>query len=192
MDNVTKTFGYIIAFVCPGFVGVWALSFVDARVTPWLERAAKSNTSVGDFLVLVAASIAAGVFLQGFAWLLFDKVILKTFKKAVPEKLAEELKPFRADPNVREVTETCVEHHYRYYQFYSNTLVAGAFALGAAALSGSVTNWPLTMLLWVVSTVVMGYCAVNSLRQHRTKIEQAYVGARAGYLKGRPPEGVPT
>ena len=53
-------FGLLIAFLLPGFIVLWGLSYFSATVRLWLAGSGQSPT-VGGFMFVTLASVAAGV-----------------------------------------------------------------------------------------------------------------------------------
>jgi hypothetical protein len=129
-DVTSDNFGLLVAYLLPGFVALWGVSFFSETVASWL-RSSSDRPTVGGFLYATIGSIAAGLAASTVRWLLIDRLHHATGLSAPNwdfERLEEKLRAFRL----------LVESHYRYYQFYSNTIVALAFAYGA----WKVTNAP--------------------------------------------------
>lgn len=114
-ETIPKYFGLTIAFLAPGMLGLYALSFFAPPVAEWLGLAAKQDVDLGGFLFAFIASIGIGVFISGLRFLVLDRVMPKC-----PEFDYAKL----GDPNVERALEFARVHHYQFYQFYSNTLCA--------------------------------------------------------------------
>jgi ABC-type long-subunit fatty acid transport system fused permease/ATPase subunit len=132
MKEVDKNFGVIIAFLLPGFILLWGLSFSSDAVSSWLAvSSADKSASVGDFLYSTLASLALGLIISAARWLLVDHVLGWMGVKD-PGLNFRNLK----EKDVASAFSGAIENHYRYYQYYANTLVAiiGAFSayVGAA------------------------------------------------------------
>ena len=117
VDQTSKSFGLVIAFLVPGFLGLWALSYFDSTAAKWLGTAAEKETTVGGFLFVLVASIGIGVFLSGARYFVFDKFLLKDLggppdlDDAKRKELEASYQSIKAD-------------YYQFYQFYANTAVA--------------------------------------------------------------------
>jgi hypothetical protein len=116
-DLSARNFGLLIAYVIPGFVVLWGLSFVSPTIAAWLSGAGASGPTVGGFLYVFLASIAGGMTASAFRWATLDTVHHRTGVRlpllnfaAINEKLSG--------------FERVVQDHYQYYQFYGNTMVA--------------------------------------------------------------------
>jgi len=126
-------FGIVIAYLLPGFVILCGLGFLSDAVATWLLGAGRQEPTIGGFLYVTIASLAAGMLANAFRWALIDALHFITglqrpnWNDAV---LAEKLDAF----------ERLVEDHYRYYQFYGNLLIAilAAFGCWRASTMGDV------------------------------------------------------
>ncbi len=124
VDQTSKNFGLVIAFLVPGFIGLWALSYFDPTAAKWLGTAAEKETTVGGFLFVVVASLGIGVFLSGARYFVFDKFLLKDLGG----------RPDVEDANRKEAEasyQSLKADYYQFYQFYANTAVALVLAFGA-------------------------------------------------------------
>jgi hypothetical protein len=121
-ETIPKYFGLTIAFLAPGLLGVYALSFFAPPVADWLALAPQQDVNFGGFLFALIASIGMGVFVSGLRCLTLDKVM----PECPPTDYAK-----LADPDVQRVVEFARVHHYQFYQFYSNTIWALALVFAA-------------------------------------------------------------
>jgi hypothetical protein len=120
-DITEKNFGLLIAYVLPGAVALIGVSRFSAAVRSWLMNPSDAGPSIGGFLFVTLASVAAGMTASAVRWTLIDTLHHRTgiIKPAWDDsKLPDRLHAF----------EALVENHYRYYQFYSNSLVAMVFS----------------------------------------------------------------
>jgi hypothetical protein len=85
MKDVTgKNFGVIIAFLLPGFVLLWGLSYSSKPIADWLARSSGSDAAtIGGFLYSTLASLALGLLVSATRWLLVDHFL--TTPWAVPQ-----------------------------------------------------------------------------------------------------------
>jgi hypothetical protein len=124
-DLNEDSFGLLIAFLLPGFILLWGLSFTSPVVANWLTTTSAEHAStVGGFLYSTLASLALGLLISAARWLLIDHVLERLGIHGKGLKY-EKLK----DKDVLATYQAIVANHYRYYQYYSNSLVAiaGAF-----------------------------------------------------------------
>jgi hypothetical protein len=149
-DITDKNFGPLIAFCLPGFILLLALSYSFPDLKDWLAiSAAKDGASIGGFLYSTLASLSLGLLLSGLRWATVDQVLAREFwifGEALPNI------DFRELDNKEKLAAflNVVENHYRYYQYYSNSLVAvelGGLAYLWNGGKASVSQWILTIVL---------------------------------------------
>jgi hypothetical protein len=149
-----KNFGLVIAYLLPGFVLLWTTSDWLGEIQSWFGACSAGSPTVGGFLHVTLASLAAGLTLSAIRWLLLDTLHHRTGVKKPDwdfSNLQANLAAF----------EGAVENHYRYYQFFGSmvlvTLVAAAHAghfssqLSANLSSVTATSTILTVLFFVAS-----------------------------------------
>ncbi|MEM7625862.1 MAG: hypothetical protein AAF333_09545 [Planctomycetota bacterium] len=125
-DISNRNFGLLIAHVLPGFIALWGLQAVSPTVRVWLSAASSASDlpTVGGFLYVTLASVALGMAVGAIRWCVIDWLHHHT---GLPRptwddsKLQQNLHAF----------DLLVEHHYRYYQFHSNTIVSLLIAYAA-------------------------------------------------------------
>ncbi len=117
MDILNRQFGLVIAYLLPGFVVLAGLAPLVPVVAGWLQ--ADQTASFGAPLYALLAATAAGMVVSCFRWLIVDQIHSFTGLGG-PAFNARALEERPA------AFTLLIESHYRYYQFYSNTLVAVA------------------------------------------------------------------
>lgn len=115
MDNLNRQFGLVIAYLLPGFIALMGVSRVMPVVAGWLR--ADQSASLGAPLYALLAATAAGMIVSCFRWLLVDQ-LHALMGITAPHFNAQALQEHPTAFNY------LVESHYRYYQFYANTLIA--------------------------------------------------------------------
>lgn len=124
-DDSISNFGLLIAYVLPGLVAIWGAStLLPPTNTPCFASDISSTASVGGFLYVTVASVGAGLTASTLRWLVIDTLHHHTGIRPPAfnfAKLSEGVQAFHL----------LIEIHYRYYQFYANSLVAGLFAFSA-------------------------------------------------------------
>jgi hypothetical protein len=98
-------------------VVVVAVSRYSATAQSWFGVMPSNAPTVGGFLYVTLASVAAGMVVSALRWLLLDPLHHVT-------GIREPQWDFTALPDRLSAFLTMVENHYRYYQFYGNMLVA--------------------------------------------------------------------
>ena len=130
-DLTENNFGLIIAFLLPGFVLLYGLSFSSNDVSVWLQTSSvKDAPTVGGFLYSTLASLALGLIVSAVRWLLIDHLLWLTGTRDPGLKFAN-----LDHKDTLAAFNEVIANHYRYYQYYANTLVAvvGAFGIYLAA-----------------------------------------------------------
>jgi hypothetical protein len=152
-DNLARGFGLLIAYVLPGFVTLVGLGWTSDAVQLWLIGASNAGPTVGSFFYVFMASVGAGMVASLVRWACLDTLHHMTGldRPVLDEsRLVERLPAF----------DYLVEQHYRYYQFYGNTMVATilAFVLWRTSPTGAATavGWAEFGLVVLVSLFVAG------------------------------------
>ncbi len=136
------SFGLLIAYVLPGFVALSATAFYSETVRSWLGASSSFSPSVGGFLYVTLASTALGLLISTIRWAVIDRLHHATGIRETKWDFSTLQRNFAA-------FEGLVQSHYRYYQFYANTLVALWFWMLSAKAAGT----------W--DTLFGGYAAVS-------------------------------
>lgn len=167
MWEVTRgNFGLIIAYLLPGFVALWSVSFFSEAVRAWLGTAPENAPTVGGFLYVTLASLAAGVTVSAICWAAVDTLHHLTGIRP-PDW------DFRTLHEKFDAFEGLVENHYRYYQFYANMLVSLILLYLAARFGGRVEPLPIG---WIDAGLVV-LCGVllagsrDALRKYYRRVE---------------------
>lgn len=147
-DVTDKNFGVIIAFWLPGFLLLWGLSYTSDQVAVWLVKSSATDApTVGGFLYAALASLALGLLISAIRWLIIDHFLFWFTCLQRPTLDFSHLK----DKDAFAAFNGIVENHYRYYQYYANTLVAivAAFIFYARSEKG-----PPTGEMWIIGAVI--------------------------------------
>lgn len=122
-----RNFGILIAYVIPGFVamtgpfmhGYEAIRGGHVWVIEWLGTSSTPPT-IGGVLLLTMVALFFGLVVSAVRWLIIDSLHHRTGVEPVAwdiGNLGQRIQGY----------ETMVEFHYRYYQFYANSLLALVF-----------------------------------------------------------------
>jgi hypothetical protein len=151
-DLREDSFGLLIAYVLPGFLSVLQLAAFADLLEVWLASEINTAPTVAGFLYATTASVGAGLTASAVRWLVLDTVHHRT--GVIPPKWL-----FRNLPSRVDAFQGVVQNHYRYYQFYGNTLiviVAGALiGRGPSVLIGlhSLVGLPVDLALVALFTI---------------------------------------
>ena len=169
-EKLSQYFGLIIAFLVPGMVGLFALSYFEPSLREWFGFAAASETTVGGFLFVLLGSIGMGVFVSGLRWCLCDRCF-KMFPAAPNfqhERRHEEQKD-RAYQDAR-------AQHYMFFLFYANTLTILPFLFASWFVQTQPRpQWidvGIRFALLVVTCFVLYLSACDALQKFDQKAER--------------------
>ena len=111
----------MVAYVLPGFIVLAGIAPFSRTVAAWLQPLDQAEASLGAPLYAVLAATTIGMIVSCFRWLIIDHVHHWTGVRPPvwdDSLLSERVGAFNY----------LVDNHYRYYQFYSNILIAIAIA----------------------------------------------------------------
>jgi hypothetical protein len=74
-ERLSKSFGYLISFVLPGFLGLWAAGYFAHDVRDWLEQAGRQDSSFGSGAAVFLAALGIGIVLSGVRYIVMDVLI---------------------------------------------------------------------------------------------------------------------
>jgi|KBSSwiStaDraftv2_1062776.scaffolds.fasta_scaffold36808_3 hypothetical protein len=144
-------FGALIAFLLPGFLALWGISFSSPEVAAWMAKSSTSDSAtVGGFLYATLASLALGLVISAARWVVIDQLLYSVGGLERPNVSFAKLK----DEKVLSAFREAIENHYRYYQYYSHSCIAIAAAFAYALMHGSECP-PLGFLIGVPVVVFM-------------------------------------
>ncbi len=160
-------FGLIIAYLLPGFVALWGVSYFSPTVDAWIWASQQNAPTVAGFMYVTLASLAAGVTVSAVRWAIIDHLHHAT--GIVP--------PVWKFANLEGKLQgyvTLIENHYRYYQFYSNMFVAAAFSFVARAVSGGLRpSFTLgATVAFLALELVLFAGSRDTLRKYYTRTQQ--------------------
>lgn len=170
-DSLDMNFGLIIAFLLPGFILEYGLSFAYESVKDNVLFAATHDTNVGAFLFVALASLAIGLIVSAVRWLILDH-LLWFFFWLVRHPFNKLNFSTLKDPDAYKAFLGVVDNHYRYYQYYSNTFVS---LLAALIAYGRVGSTPLPASgYWLAGGVLLALLlgSGDSLKKYNDRASQ--------------------
>ncbi|MBI3462170.1 MAG: hypothetical protein HY000_03790 [Planctomycetes bacterium] len=122
MQSVSNdTFGPLIAYLVPGATVLLGFSEFSPTLRMWFAATPADAPTIGGFLYLTVASLAAGMTISAIRWAVVDTLHSLTGLSLPPLDFS------RLGKNVAAFT-LLIEIHYKHYMFYGNMLVATAIA----------------------------------------------------------------
>ena len=185
-DVSPGNFGVLIAFVLPGFVVLWGVSYFSATVRLWLSGAGSTPT-IGGFMFGTLASVAAGVTVSTVRWLVIDKIHHWTGIRQPPWNFS------RLGRNV-DAYNVLNDIHYKFYLFHANGLIALFFVYVARRAHQGILTAPVGWvdLGFALLSVVLFVGSRDMLRKYYTRVSQLLGTRQTGHDPLRESESRPS
>lgn len=167
MHSVSNTnFGPLVAYLVPGATALLGFSPFSQTLRSWFAKAPDGTPTIGGFLYLTVASLAAGMTVNAVRWALIDTVHARTGLSPPRlhfSRLADRVEAFAL----------LIEIHYHHYQFHANMAVALAAAyVGYRASLGGILPLALPDLAFVVLEAIFIATSRDTLRKYYTRTGQ--------------------
>lgn len=120
-ENTSANFGLLVAYLIPGATVLWGLSLFSPPLAALFVATPPDAPTIGGFLYLTVASLAAGMTVSALRWLIVDTV------HALSGVPLPSLDFSKLGANV-EAFSLLIDIHYRFYQFHANMAVAALIA----------------------------------------------------------------
>lgn len=120
-SSAQQQFGLIVAFLLPGFIGLAGVAPLVPAVGQWLQPVNQGDLGFGPPIYALLSAATVGMIMSCFRWLVVDHLLEWT---GVPKPV----RGYENLPDKLDAFDYLIDVHYRYYQFYSNTLVATVWA----------------------------------------------------------------
>jgi hypothetical protein len=166
MKEITiSNFGVLISYLLPGVTALWGLSYASPTVRGWFGALPPTAPTIGGFLYVTLAAVAAGLVLSTVRWMILDTIHALTGLRR-PEfdytKLAAKVEGF----------DVLVRHHYEYYKFHGNFLLALIFAWVSRRFSLGFFTAPVGWIDFgvLVLAVVLTLGSRNTLRNYYDRV----------------------
>jgi hypothetical protein len=176
MKDVTSTsFGLVIAFLLPGVVLLYGLSFWSGDVERLFATFLTAQSTLGLFLMVILAALALGLVITVPRYFFFECFICRhhRIESALFSKLcvSETLTAFRA----------VADEHYRYHQFWGGLVVVSpVLYVGWLRAHVAQLSWLAvlgTALGFVIFELFMGAAAALAYRQYGARGTEILKGA---------------
>jgi hypothetical protein len=137
MKDVTSTsFGLLIAFLLPGLVGFYSLTYWSTGVTNVFNTFLTASSNVGLFFLVISGGLVIGLQVTLIRWLVYERLLCKS----VQLKPSDFVK-LGADESKLNAFRAAADEQYRYHQFWGGMsivlpiLFVGWFSDSLCALS---------------------------------------------------------
>lgn len=175
-DVTSDNFGLLIAYLIPGFITLWSLQSLMPGAAIILGIPADGDPTIGGFLYGTLGSTAAGLIISAIRWAIIDQLYHRT---GIPPP-AWDFRKLQANLGA---FDSHVQDHYRYFQFYANSLIA--IGIGYCCHLVTTSRLPGQGGIWDVA--IIGILVVLVLGS-RDSLKKYY--DRTGALLARPSKSV--
>ncbi len=157
-------FGPLIAYLVPGFTALWGASFFSETIHAWLAGTTADGPSIGGFLYVTLAALAAGLTVSTIRWAIIDAIHHRTGIPRPTWDFARMQQHFDAYDRLE-------RNHYVYYQAYGNMVIA----MTALWVSWRINTGTLQMpnfvdLAFVFLTVIFFAGSRDTLRKYYVRV----------------------
>jgi hypothetical protein len=167
MDSITNdSFGPLIAYLIPGATALIGLQPYFPALQKWFATSSADGPTLGGFLYLTIAAIAAGMAVSAIRWTVVDR--LHAIFRIKPPILDFSRLQGRVDG-----VSLLIEIHYRHYLHYSNMFVATAISYSAyrAYWGFGPSTWKLDVAVATVEFVFF-IASRDTLQKYYTRSQQ--------------------
>jgi hypothetical protein len=181
MKDVTdKNFGMIIAFWLPGVILLWGLTYSYPGISAWLNKTSGSEAAtIGGFLYVTLAALAVGMVVSAIRWMIIDVFVFKYIPVIRVERTEFDFGTL-TNKEVFAVFQGAVENFYRFYQYYSNTLVSILAAIVVYFFRGKEIIGCFSWLAIVFTCIALFLASRDSLKNYYACREQIAASEKKG------------
>jgi hypothetical protein len=184
MKDVTSTsFGFLIAYLLPGLVALYAFSLWVDPIQSQLKVFLTANANVGLFLLVVLAAITLGLQVTAVRWVVFELVFFVLFELVFGWKLRLSKSDFSnlGEPGKLEAFRAATDEHYRYHQFWGGmTIVLPLLYLGLRS-SSSYSSWTKsgwTVFVFVIIEVITFAATIEAYYRYSSRGKEILKGEK--------------
>jgi hypothetical protein len=152
-DVGSTSFGLLIAFLLPGFAGMFALAFFAPPVAELFSKFIEAESNVGRFLLMILCSLVVGLEVSIVRWLLFQELVCRKYKRE-PSSFDS-----LTDPAKLSAFRAAVDEHYRYHQFWGGMAIVTPFIGWGLLINQTVIVRLLILLLTFIAVEAMNVAA---------------------------------
>ena len=164
-DVSVANFGLLIAYVLPGFIVLWGISFFSPTVSQWLLGERGYCATVGGFFYTTLASVTLGLAVNAIRWATIDAIHHRTgiqYPAWDFSKLQQNLNGYNK----------LVDIYYRYHESFGNLLIAGSFAYGAWRSVHTGWEYVPADFVFLLLAIVLWMSSRDVLTKYYRRVEQ--------------------
>lgn len=166
MREISSTnFGMLISFVLPGFASLWGAAYFSPAIRSWLVGSDVTGPTVGGFLYVTLASVAAGMTLSAIRFHVVDRL---HHVSGVRQPKWD----FRRLRDAVSAYKLLNEIHYKYYLFHGNGLIALTFVYFCR--QATVRDWSIGLedLAFLFLGFLFFATSRDNLQKYYSRVEQ--------------------
>lgn len=118
MDITSTSFGLLIAYLLPGLVALFGLSYWIQELRDLFDAFLTGGSNIGLFLLVALASIATNLQVTLIRWAIFEEWICRRYSLK-PEDFKD-----MSNEGKFSAFRGAVDEHYRYHQFWGCMAIA--------------------------------------------------------------------
>lgn len=165
-ESPLNDFGSYVAYLIPGATVLLGASPLSPTVRAWFATAPTDSPTIGGFLYLTLASLAAGMTVSAIRWVVVDTVHGWTGLRPPSQN-------FSRLGNKVEAFSLLIEIHYRHYLFYANMFVATAIAYSLFRGTSGFDLYPIVLDAgFVVLEMIFFTTSRDTLRKYYVRTRQ--------------------
>ena len=167
-DVTSTSFGLVIAFLLPGVVALFSLSFWFDSAQRAFHTFLTANSNIGLFLFLLLGALALGLAVNAVRLGLYE-ILLGRIKKLYGPRFAPQQLRGLAEQDRFVAFRAAIDETYRYHQFYGGTTLAAPALFVGWLNSLHTTSWTRVTLIagFAVAESMLIGAAISTLRSFR-------------------------
>ena len=174
-DITTTAFGLLIAYLLPGLLGLYTCSFWSPSISAQFEAFSKSDSNGGLFFLLVLFALVAGLQLNAFRWVIFERILCR--RNHLREHEFTQLKT----KDQIEAFGVILDENFRYHQFWGGVApVLPVFFIGLSHRHG-VALRSIAAIPWIVVFLIVEVVTVAAaIEAHTRYVKRARASMKEG------------
>jgi hypothetical protein len=173
MKDLTSTsIGYVMAFLLPGLVALFGISYWSDTLDHLLKLETLTSTAIGQLFFILLSALTLGLIVSSVRCLVFEKWLFQRCKRFENYRFAKNLFSSLLNEDRLSVFAALVDQHYRYHQFYGGLFVAN-FIVAFAWWHRLTVKYDSTFWEWIAVyasiQAVMWFSAIDTLKNYHDR-----------------------
>ncbi len=160
--NHERDFGLLISLLIPGFIVLLGVAHHSEVVQAWIGGSVPDAPSLGGFLYLTIAAVFAGLVVSTIRWATID-LLHHLSGLRMPAWNFSRLATRQAEFSL------LVDAHYRYYQFYANSMIGILFFAVSRSIAVGFSIWEL--LAYTALEILFWAGSRDTLRKYYERVD---------------------